>query len=144
MDADHRFELITRELADLKRQNRRIKSGVCSATLCILLGFSIGFSTPSSSAVIKSKDFQLVDNRGEIRARLYFNNRGPMLGFWDARGEHRITLSLREEQPFFVLADGSTKTRVTAGSTEDQTWLKLYDAKEELLWQAPVAGAKAK
>jgi hypothetical protein len=127
-------------LDSLEMQNRRLKFILLVLSGCICLSLLVGFSqSRTEQNVVVAKDFQLVDNDGRIRARLYFNNRGPMLGFWDSSNKHRITLSLRDEQPSFVLADGSTRERLMAGSNPERTWLKLYDAREKLLWQAPTA-----
>lgn len=144
MHAESQLHLLSSRLDILERQNRRLKyivlAAICCSSICFLVGFA---PKPEPEKVVIAKDFQLVDDKGGIRARLYFNNRGPILGFWDSANKHRVTLSLRDEQPYFVLADGSTKERMMAGSNAESTFLKLFDAKERLLWQAPVASEPA-
>jgi hypothetical protein len=136
MGGKSEFQLVTSRLAAIERQNRRLRSGLvalaCSMTLCVSVGFQA-----SEPAKVVATDFQLVDGNGQRHAQLGFDNKGPVLRFFDSKNRDRISLRLRDNEPVFVIADGGKKTRVAIAADREKTSIALYDRKQKPLWYAP-------
>jgi len=87
-------------------------------------------AAPGPSRVVTADEFQLVDDKGTVRAALSMSMGGPGLILFDKGGKFRAVLSLAtgEDTPVLSLGDGEGRHRATmALRVNGEPYLALLD-----------------
>ena len=87
-------------------------------------------AAPGPSRILTAEEFQLVDEKGTVRAALSMSMGGPGLILFDKGGKFRAVLSLAtgEDSPVLSLGDGEGNHRATlALKVNGEPYLALLD-----------------
>src|SRR5437867_7441354 len=71
-------------VSKLERQNRGGKILLLVLLMVVLVAAVSGQSPTSKSKVIEAQEFVVRDGKGKLRAKLYLDDTGPVLAFYDA------------------------------------------------------------
>jgi hypothetical protein len=135
MNTEERLANLERELANVKRRNRRlILLALVGAGAALVAAAWIG--TPGkvlaetgakAPNVVRANEFILEDAKGKTRATLVAAKDGPALRLLDENGNVRATLTALKEGPGLCLFDENGKFRATLGALKDGPGLCLFD-----------------
>ncbi|MFA6470992.1 MAG: hypothetical protein WCU00_03040 [Candidatus Latescibacterota bacterium] len=113
MTTEERVKSLESELAMIKRLTRRLIIG--SAFVLGMFTMFLAFQSMTGVAnsqtgidnekVIQAKSFEVVDDKGRIRARLTVKELGGVLGLYDENGKPRAALSVIKDGPGLLLYD---------------------------------------
>lgn len=114
MTNEERLEKLERELARVKRDNRRmiiVGMGIVLGVLALWVVFGSPVSVAraqeegADKTVIRAHEFVLVEEQGETRAILGLSEFGPTLEMYNEQGEPRVTLDSSEFRTRLALYD---------------------------------------
>jgi hypothetical protein len=104
-------------LADLERQNRRLRRTNLAAMATLLALPLLAFAAPRGTAdEVRARAFLLVDDDGTVRARLHLEDGAtPSFEMTDLDGKRRLDLYVKGPEPFAALLDAKEQTRLGLG-----------------------------
>jgi hypothetical protein len=128
--------LVERELAHVKRHNRRllIAVGLAAGVFGLVwIGAAAGCKGQAPgggvATVIRAAQFVLEDENGKTRATLALTNDGPVLCLTDEKGNPRAVLTAFRVGPRLSLFDEKGKDCARLGANKDGPVLALTDEK---------------
>jgi hypothetical protein len=117
MTTEERLENLERELAVVKRRNRRLLFG---AAICLGMIFAwLFFSQPGLLGIAQAEGPTTAPAQDKVRARSFVVQ--------DENGKVRATLTMNKAGPGLVLADENGKTRAVLGEGREGCSLALVD-----------------
>jgi putative aminopeptidase FrvX len=145
--------LVERELADVKRRNRRLLiaglagAGVAALSVIVLaVALTVHVEASANEArrreeaalnaamaaarapyVVRANGFILVDADGKVRATLTGDKNGPALRLCDENGKVRAGLGAFQDGPWLSLFDENEKGRAVLDALKDGPTLRLFD-----------------
>jgi len=120
-------------LAHLETSLRRTRLALVSVALVGILALTGGslLARASSDAItaraFTAHEFNVIDERGRVRASLFLTADGPALTLLDELGRGRASLFLTADGPALALADERGRDRASLFTTADGPALALYD-----------------
>lgn len=120
---------IASRLEKLERDNKRLKAVVLAAAV-VAAALSAIYATRPLPRVVRAREFEVVDNSGDVRARLSGDWNEPTVGLFDTHGRARAMMSvLPNGSPAIVLSDAQSNPRAVIGvNPGGAPGITLYDA----------------
>jgi hypothetical protein len=114
--------------------------GLAGMNFVLLVGLVLAASGAASAQdaapVVRARAIELVDDNGQVRARLNVEASGEtVFRLSDARGHIRVKLGASEDGSGLVLADDSAQPGLHVLAKRDRTTLTLADRAGQLLLQ---------
>ena len=110
-------------LLRLEQSNRRLKLGICAATIIVAAGCLVGFAT-QEPRTIKASSFILLDDAGNERAELSSAGKAVSLKLLNQNGTQAIKLAAEDGANALAIADQSGQVR-TSLTVDPQTGTSL-------------------
>jgi hypothetical protein len=134
-----------KRLDRLERQNLLWRGLSLAVILLLGIGLLAGAANPRQDAkdTVVAKDFQLVDAKGKMRARLFMTNFGqPALAMFDENDKERINMVIAKDGPKISCFSTTGNNMLTMGADATAGYMLLNNAEKQSCFVANSVGTR--